>query len=544
MSYLDTEKNFFGRKAELDLLRRRVIALKEGYRQNVSLLGAPYVGKSSLLKNFLQNLDDPDLVVIYLDLEHKDFQYFYSKFTLSLLYNYSKSAKLSLHEDFNLLVESVRGHIPHTIQVIQRIRDDFSKGKAGAAYLGLLALPEVFTNETGKFCVLILDEFQVIEEFGLPDAFLDLGKKIMTQKKCFYVLSSSYPSAAQKIISERLSLLFGNFENINVEPFDLQTSQEFIEHSLKGVKMGATLRNFLTDFTGGHPLYLNLICKEIIHLSAVHKQQEAYMPIVSQAVENTLFDRWGVISRHFELIVMDLCQSKGNKMLSLILMALANGYHKIDAIAKDTGLRKSQVSQKMQRLFEQGFVTKNGSFHYYKDRLFKYWIKFIYQRRLKDPELTPDKRRKEYKEEFNACVESFQADSRKDFTSRIIELLHCFDNESFDINGRRYRLPVFDEVVPFKVRGEGNQHCDVLKATAGGSVWFIIVKKDNIGENDVMISLKEARKIAQKPERCLLVSMSQLDDHTRLKALQEKFWIWNQGELNTLLNLYDKPFIV
>jgi AAA+ ATPase superfamily predicted ATPase len=315
MNYLDTEKNFFGRRDELQLLKRRVIALKEGYRQNVALLGAPFVGKSSLLKNFLLNIDDPELVAVYLDLENKDFEYYFSKFSSSLLYGYAKVSGLPLHENLSLLIESTRTQLPHTVAVIQRIQKDFQNNKHAAAYLGLLTLPEVFTNETGKFCVLIFDEFQVIEDFNLPDAFLDLGKKIMTQKKCFYILSSSYPQNAQKIIAERLSLLFGNFENITIEPFDLQTCQNFIQHSLIGVKMGATLRNFLTDFTGGHPLYLNLICKESIHLSAVHRQQEAYMPIVSQAVENTLFDRWGVISRHFELIVMDLCPSKGNKII-------------------------------------------------------------------------------------------------------------------------------------------------------------------------------------------------------------------------------------
>ena len=41
---MDLEK-FCGRKVILDLLKRRVLGLKEGYRQNVALLGYPYVGK-------------------------------------------------------------------------------------------------------------------------------------------------------------------------------------------------------------------------------------------------------------------------------------------------------------------------------------------------------------------------------------------------------------------------------------------------------------------------------------------------------------------
>jgi len=82
------EKSFFGREKITNLLKRRVIDLKEGYRHNVALLGNQYVGKSTLLRYFLLNLDDDDITVIYLDLEHKDFNYFVTKFIGSLLYNF------------------------------------------------------------------------------------------------------------------------------------------------------------------------------------------------------------------------------------------------------------------------------------------------------------------------------------------------------------------------------------------------------------------------------------------------------------------------
>ncbi|MDO8580089.1 MAG: ATP-binding protein, partial [Candidatus Omnitrophota bacterium] len=158
MTYRDFE-HFFGRSAILELLKKRVVGLKDGYRQNVALLGDQYLGKSSIVQRFLQDLDDPDIISIYLDLEHRDGNYFYSKFTGSLLYHFLKSQKLPLHEDLNLLQESAKHLIPNTVQVIGKIRSDMANGKTSAAMQGLLSLPEVFTNETGKFCLLILDEF-------------------------------------------------------------------------------------------------------------------------------------------------------------------------------------------------------------------------------------------------------------------------------------------------------------------------------------------------------------------------------------------------
>lgn len=543
MSDTDLEKNFFGRTDVLDLLKKRVIDLKEGCRQNVALLGNQHVGKSAVLHKFLSNLDEEDVIAIYLDLENKDFNYFFKKFTGSLLYNFSRNHRLPLHDDLNLLLESTKEFIPQTVQVIRKIQKDFAHGKLSASFLGLLTLPEIFTNETGKFCILLLDEFQNLEEFGVPHVFQNLGKKIMTQKRCFYIVSSSFKGAAKKILSEKLSLLFGNFETIDIDTFDVQTSQQFVKHSLKDVKIGSQLCSFLTDFTGGHPLYLNLICRELINLSAIHKQCEIYLPLLSQAIENTIFDRWGVISRHLELVVNELCSGKGNRVTSSILISLANGKYKIDDIVQDAGVKKNQITQRITQLIELGVIAKNGNFHYLNDKLFKYWMKYVYQRRLRDVELAPDKQRQQFQEEFKAGVEDFNVTTRQDFSSRIIDLLYCFDNEALNLNGRKYKLPAFRDIISLKFRNESGKYVDVIKASTEDAVWFVVSKREHVGESDVNTILREIKRTESRSAKCLIVSLTDLDENTRLKALQERFWIWNEQELNTLVTLFDKPYI-
>ena len=544
MNNVDLEKNFFGRKDILELLRKRVIDLKAGCRQNVALLGSQHIGKSSLLRYFLSNLDQEEVITIYLDLENKDFNYFFQKFTGSLLYNFSVTRQLPLHDHLSLLLQNTREYIPQTVQVIEKIQNDLEHTKLSAAYLGLLMLPEIFTNETGKFCILILDEFQNLEDFGVPHVFQNLGKKIMTQKRCLYIMSSSFKGIAKKILSEKLSLLFGNFETIDVEAFDVQTSRRFVRHNLTNVKIGSRLCNFLTDITGGHPLYLNLICRELMNLSAIHNQNEVYQPLLSQAVENTIFDRWGAISRHFELVVNELCSGKGNQVIARLLIALSNGKYKVDDIVQATGIKKNQISQKMNRLIELGIVVKNGNLHYFKDKFFKYWTKFVYQKRLYGAELAPDQQRLQFKEEFNAGIEDFNATSRQDFSSRIIDLFYCFDNEALDLNGRKYKLPLFKDITPCQFRCEDGNYIDVIKASTEDSVWLIISKREHVAESDVNVILRQTKMVEPRLERCIIISLTDMDENTRLKALQEKFWIWSEQELNTLVTLFNKPYIV
>ena len=321
MSSFSGEENFFGRRIVFDVLKKRLLGFKEGYRQNIALLGDRYVGKTSILHKFLSDIDDKDIIPVYIDLEFKDLAYIFLKYAGGLLYHYSKSQNLFLHEDLQLLVEGAKKHIPLTAKAITKIQSDLIHGRPLEAYRGMIHLSEIFTTETNKFCVVIFDEFQNLEELGLPHVFQELGKNIMTQKSCLYIMTSSSLEKAQKILSEKLSLLFGNFETISVESFDLKTSQDFIRQRLGEIKMGSALQNFLIDFTGGHPLYLNLILQELKYLSVIHKQSEIYIPLLTSAVENMIFNPWGVLSRHFELMVDPLCSTKwgGGAMAPMLI---------------------------------------------------------------------------------------------------------------------------------------------------------------------------------------------------------------------------------
>ena len=159
-------------------------------------------------------------------------------------------------------------------------------------------------------------------------------------------------------------------------------------------------------------------------------------------------------------------------------------------------------------------------------------------------DLDTQKKRKEFAEELNRSWMNFQKASQKDLSSRIVELLSCFDNEAFSLNGRKYKLPVFYEIVPFQNSKLNGIDFQVIKASGSDGVWFIILKKESLCENDVNAFLGELKKLDQKPQRRVIISLSDLDEHTKIKALQERMWIWNEKEINMLLSFYDKPFIV
>ena len=308
--------------------------------------------------------------------------------------------------------------------------------------------------------------------------------------------------------------------------------------------MNRDLGSFLIDFTGGHPFYLSILVREIKNLSLIHNQCEAFLPLLSKAIENTIFDQWGVLSRHFEIMISQLSQGKNNREVCSLLIALANHHHKTEDIAANTDLRKSFILQKMSILIELGIVDKCASFYYLRDKLFKYWIKYIFQKRLNSVGCDFERQRQCFSSELNDAVSSFQVASQKDLSFRIMDLLKCFGNESFNFQGRRYRLPCFYKIKPLKMKSVSRQDLDVIKAYSPDEAWFIVLNEEPLSEGDVNAFLNESKKLSQKPHRRVIISPKDLENSARLRALQEKTWIWNEGELNLLLNMYDKPYIV
>jgi len=544
MNLIDFDHNFYGRRSVLEVLKKRVLGLKEGYRQNVALLGNRYIGKTALLHRLMSQMEEQDLYFIYLDLENRDFDYFAVQFTKSLLYNYLKKENLPLHEDLKLLCAACKERLPRTVFTVQAITDLTDQGKVIEAYYMILSLPEIMTQETGRSVVLIFDEFGHLENFDIPEVFAELGKRIMTQKNCLYIVASSSPAQTQTILSEKLSLLFGNFEIVPLEPFNFSEAQGLIDHNLEEVKIGLHLKNFIADFTGGHPLYINLLCQELICLSGVYGQQEIYAPIVTQAIENVIFNPWGVISRHFELQVNALTAGKSAGLTVAVLGALSQGKHKVTDLSDSLGLKPAQVNSRINALLDSNIVERNGNYYHIKDKLFSYWIKYVHQKRLHVIDLEVGRSRKQFKEEISRALNDFGMVARKDLSVRITDLMHKFDNESFVLCGRRYKLTAFRNIKVLKLRiGSGN-YFDAISADGQEGGWLVVIKKDPVHDTDLNGILEEIKKLEPRPTRSVIVSLSGLDENAKVRALQEKLWIWDEDQLNSLMHLFDEPIIV
>jgi len=537
-------EKFFGRKPILELLKKRILDLKEGYRQNVALLGRRAIGKTVLMEKVILDLSDDSIIPVYIDLENQDLHDIYEKITGRLLFYYAKQHALPLSQDFQLLRQMVQSQLPATGRCLKKIEAALSHARFRDAFRDLFSLPQIFAKEADVYCVLFLDEFHSLQQLAITGAFQELGKKIMTQNRCLYVMASSLPVVAQRILSEELSLLFGNFEIVPVDVFPPQESRDFLSASLIGVRIKDELRNFLVDFSGGHPLFLSLIARELHSLSRVYQQTEVFQPLLIQAFENLLFQPWGLLNNHFSLRLDHLSNPKGNLLIGRLLLALANGKQKFQEIVDQVGVKPSPIRQKLNYLIEQNIVVKNGSFYYLEDKLFRFWIQHVYQQREKSLDFDLSQRQQQFRQSIEDAIQQHILQAHKDLATRVMELLLCFEDEICYIKGRRYRLPVFQGAIPAQDRKVMEGCLEVLRASTSTGEWFVALKPRAISENDINTVIAESKKSPSRPRKCILISLGDTDENVRLRALQERMWVWNEGELNTLLNIFDKPYIL
>jgi len=113
-----TGKDLFGRLREKNIFKERTKAFKSGFRKNIAILGRPFVGKTSLIKNFILELSAEGILPLYIEAREEAFEFFTQMFIGALLYQYLKlkNAKVK-KDDLKTLIKHCEKPLPKTAKL-------------------------------------------------------------------------------------------------------------------------------------------------------------------------------------------------------------------------------------------------------------------------------------------------------------------------------------------------------------------------------------------------------------------------------------------
>ena len=70
------------------------------------------------------------------------------------------------------------------------------------------------------------------------------------------------------------------------------------------------------------------------------------------------------------------------------------------------------------------------------------------------------------------------------------------------------------------------------------------IKPELLTEDDIAEFSRECNIYRHKMQRKIIVTLNEIDANTRLRALEEKIWMWDQNKLNQILDLFSKPWVM
>ena len=531
---------FFGRDETLSLLQRRVSALKDGYRQNIALTGQNLCGKSSILHHFLHTFHDSQILPIYVEVSDEPFAYFSKRFIGSLFFNFLKLKGHSPREDFDLLIEEAKPFMPFTVKSALEIQELIKKRDFDEAYSELFNLTSRVKEETGTSCVIILDEFHNLAVLDVKHPFKNFGKKIMVQKDTMYIVTSSKVTTVKKILNEKLSLLFGNFEIIRVGGFTVKSASDFLDQRFKYMRVPAEFKNFIISFTGGNPFYLDVISQAIKDIITPMTFKRVTQEILIEALKSTIFNSKGCISQYLYNSLETIKGGRSSEIYMSILLAVCNGSCRLKEISKTIRKRTGDVSKLTSELVEMNILHKNGSIYKFVDKMFGFWLEHVYERkRSAIISYLPD-RIEIFKDEMRSIISNFLSGERREIIERVLGLFSLFNNESVMIADKEYKLPSFSSA---DLRSfENNAPYILLKEKK--KYWIVSVKPDEVKDIDIIDFAERCRDLKLKPHKKILIAPSGIEINARLLAKEENVWLWDLDMLNNLMSLYGKDRIV
>lgn len=525
--------NLFGRKLYLDSLEKRIRGLKHGYHQNIAVIGDESIGKTSIIFHLLNKFYDPSIIISYLEVRPESEEVFIKRFIATLLYNFLVNSSIPLKEDLNFLINKSYRYIPKTVEKIKTILVSLEKRKRGNVFSEALSLSDSLYQESGKSSVIILDEFSNLESLGIKNLYREWSKLLVLQKNTMYIIVSSMKHKARNILAKNLSLLFGNFELITVEPFDIRTSEQYLKQRLEPAQFDRGLSNFIVDFTGGYPLYLSIIIQELI------KDKTGNL---AQVFENLLFEPSGILNQRFSNYIKRFLDSSFSQEYISILHSVSNGYTKIKDIAHILHKQKKNLMLRINHLIEVDAIERSGDFLRINDRIFSFWLKFVYQEKLNSLTFDAKNQKDLFRGKIENMMKGFIVDAQKPIRERISEVLRLFNDDMAQIEKKKLRLSHFREIKPLDLNSRTLREGLIGRSNDG--IWILAFKHDYLTEEDIIGFSKECKKYKNKLQKKIIIALKDVDQNSRLRALEEKIWTWDINNVNQLLDLFAKSRVI
>jgi len=381
---------FVNRNREKAILESAVNSLLLNNRRNLAFIGMRRIGKTMLLKKFLdEKKDSEDLLCAYIDLEDiaSSPRIFSIYYTGELIYALARKKgivenKEKFFDPVSLL--SISANISAAaLEISRKLFEDLNK--VDVDYFSLVkfafSVPQKIAKSEEIKVTVALDEFQELKNLNnfavIKNIFSIFRAEIEKQQDVGYVACGSAISMIEKVFKDHESPLFAQFKIEKISPFTREDSVLLASKifELERKNADALALNLIYKFSFGHPSYVTYIANSCCELSNIMDKE-----VTSDIVENAFIQQ--VLSENGQIAM--LCNYIYNISIDRV-QGMGSLKSVLNVLARDDGLTLSEISKKLNQktgvtsnllksLLESDLVVKKDMKYYFRDPVLRFWL--------------------------------------------------------------------------------------------------------------------------------------------------------------------------
>ena len=513
----------------LNIVTKRIKSFKEGYRQNLSILGRDEDELNYLIENHILNQKVSDLIYIYIDPLYLNPTQISKNILFSSLSQYLNNTSASLDS----LLNKIQTFLPSTFNYAK----DILKIKV-TKFSQVLEVINKFINESQKKCLLLVKNFTFFEEI-FKDFYESFSKFLILQNKCMIILFDSYIEKAKKIINSKFNLLFGGFQILLLDIFSFWDSYLYLINHLQPQKFSPHFIAFFIQNLKSNLFYYHIFTQKIKEISQKSFLNEE--EIVFKVFEELMYLRNSLFFQKFMHKLNFLKEKyKDHQDLIEILLLISQGYIRKNDLLFFLKMDKNKLQQKIKRLCEIEYIENLGNIYKISDSLFSFWLSKIFRlysfQGFFDTSCKTNIFKKKIKEEFSLFKEEFY----KERLQKVLELFSSFKNDTLIFNEQRLNFPSLERI---KVITYPEQDLKLLVGE-GKDIVIVGIKEGESKEEDIYNFIERSRLIKNRNLKRIFISLGKTSDSVKLIAKKDKILLWEREELNNILRIYNKAIVL
>ncbi|MDD5070945.1 MAG: hypothetical protein PHV17_09480 [Candidatus Omnitrophica bacterium] len=512
-------------KVKLLDLDKRVQGFRDGYRQNIALLGQDPQEINYLLESYVNDNQTDGPLFIHTTTDYSDSYLFFKSVVSSILISGN-----NFLPEFDTLIQDSSEVFPGFCSFVKETlkRRDIS-------FPEVLNAINLFISESNKKCVFIVENFLQLNQI-FPNCFKDFSKFIILQRNCMIVLTASSYRRAEKIFSHELNLLFGNFEKIILTDKNFFDNYLYLKNMIEPLAPSLSFISFFVNIAGNNLVYYDALVDSVKKHYSKRSEDNSIVSIL----EESLYSKTSYLYQKFIFKLDNIVERfRDSNLVIKILILLSEGYLRKKEIASLGVCKTNELELIFSKLVDVGVVENVGNLYKIKDSLFSFWVLKVFKLYFCPSRLNSSRRILLWRKKTIETVDEFKEDFVKNKISRVLDLISSFKDDTLKIKKKNYILPMIENN---KIMSYPQENSSIIIGE-GKEILVVGIKEKNVSDNDIFAFIEKGKAIKGKKVRKIFISLERLNSTAKLIAKNNQLIVWDIDDVNYLLKIYNKPVI-